>query len=78
MVLVIHLRILPHKLKIFKSKKIRIKEKEKDNPKDLLKQLDEIKPRIWKSKKDNEKLIEESNYFNDLKKWFGRVNIPKN
>nr|WP_307921071.1 hypothetical protein [Mycoplasmopsis bovis] len=28
-VLVIHLRILPHKLKIFKSKKIRIKRKRK-------------------------------------------------
>nr|WP_307923833.1 hypothetical protein [Mycoplasmopsis bovis] len=77
-VLVIHLRILPHKLKIFKSKKIRIKEKEKDNPKDLLKQLDEIKQEYEKAKKDNEKLIEESNYFNDLKKWFGRVIIPKN
>nr|WP_307914149.1 hypothetical protein [Mycoplasmopsis bovis] len=77
MVLVIHLRILPHKLKIFKSKKIRIKEKEKDNPKDLLKQLDEIKQEYEKAKKDNEKLIEESNYFNDLKKWFGRVIILK-
>nr|WP_307910570.1 hypothetical protein [Mycoplasmopsis bovis] len=50
-VLVIHLRILPHKLKIFKSKKIRIKKKKKDNPKDLLKQLDEIKQEYEKAKK---------------------------
>ncbi|QQH24071.1 hypothetical protein HYE22_01080 [Mycoplasmopsis bovis] len=50
MVLVIHLRILPHKLKIFKSKKIRIKKK-KNNPKDLLKQLDEIKQEYEKAKK---------------------------
>ncbi|WP_235631872.1 hypothetical protein [Mycoplasmopsis bovis] len=49
---------------------------EKDNPKDLLKQLDEIKQEYEKAKKDNEKLIEESNYFNDLKKWFEGY-IPK-
>ncbi len=52
------------------------KEEKKDNPKDLLKQLEEIKQEYEKAKKDNEKLIEESNYFNDLKQWFEGY-IPK-
>nr|WP_307937617.1 hypothetical protein [Mycoplasmopsis bovis] len=67
MVLVILLQILTHKLKIYQNhQKIILKKEKNDDPKYLLKQLEEIQEDYEESKKNNEKLIKNSNYSDDL------------
>ncbi|WP_234851449.1 hypothetical protein, partial [Mycoplasmopsis bovis] len=52
------------------------KKEENDDPKYLLEQLEEVKNDYEKTKKENEDLIKNSEYFDELNRWFGNIYPP--